>query len=152
MESGILGNENRRLQKDKMGSTVSEEQKCSITSPAVESNLLSLLAPQWDGTNSWRCREGARHPSSQSSCLHMATKGKSAGTPRHQWLFSQLSFLPNQHRVFSPALEQANVVPDKLSIKSLQNSTSHFTGNFTGMFSGRSQLCFSGSISGGFVP
>lgn len=63
-----------------------EEGKCSITSPAIGSNLLSLLAPQWDSTSSWRWREGPRHPLLSKLVSPRGHQRQVWGTHRHLWL------------------------------------------------------------------
>lgn len=149
--SGILGNKNRRLQKDKMGSMVSEEGKCSITSPAIESNLLSLLAPQWDGTNSWRW-EGARHRSAHKApvptwplkaILQVPTGlcDSFLSCPSFQTSTEHSAQHKNQQILFLKGLQ----------LNHCKTLHSHSTGSSTGMCSGRSQMCFSGPTSGSFV-
>lgn len=57
-----------------------EEEECvMISSLAIESNLFSLLL-QGEGTNSWRCRDGASHPfPRKASTCGQTLRAKQAG-------------------------------------------------------------------------
>lgn len=52
---------------------------------AIEANPLSLLVPRQKGNESWRCRDGASHPSAcKAATKHKADR--TAGIHRHLWL------------------------------------------------------------------